>query len=56
MWVSETGKDRREQKVACGKGKSHFPLAEAVRNFYILVKSIIWCYPQLYEAESGGLY
>jgi hypothetical protein len=41
-----TGKDG-ERRQHLEKYESNFPLVERVKNFYIIVKGIIWFFPQV---------
>jgi hypothetical protein len=41
------GKIKGERSQHVEKYEGNFPLVETVKNFYIIVKSMIWCYPQL---------
>jgi hypothetical protein len=41
------GKIEGERRQHMEEYESNFPLVETMKNFYILVKSTIWCFPQL---------
>jgi len=41
------GKTEGERRQHVEKYESNFPLLETVKNYYIIVKGVIWCFPQL---------